>query len=309
VLITAVLLAPAAATCIVLWVAWLRLRRRMRFAGRKKSVLERRWIFLPCAVLAGGTLLALVYARFVEPRWVDVTRLELRVTRPIGGKARFKIVHLSDLHLERLGGLERRVLEIVREERPDLILLTGDYLNERGAQAELVAFLSALEAPHGVYGVAGNWDGKFPIADLFENAKVRLLRDDYESVADGSLLLVGLDYIPHRTARELTRGASPGSYKILLHHSPEAVDALGGAPFDLFLCGHTHGGQVRLPLLGPLVPTHRYDAGRYFITPPATGNPGGTGMYVNRGIGCLGTGPRVRFFCRPEVVVIELAAP
>jgi predicted MPP superfamily phosphohydrolase len=206
--------------------------------------------------------------------------------------------------------VERRVVDIVRAERPDLILMTGDYMNQQGAQAGFVEFLAALEAP--VYGVAGNWDGKFPVAELFENGKAKLLRDDYESVAGGDILLVGLDYVQHRSARELVAGASPASYKILMHHSPDAVDSLGGAPFDLFLCGHTHGGQVRLPFYGAVLTMtqqgKRFEMGRYFIAPPATGNPAGTGMYVNRGIGCSGAGPRVRFLCRPEVAVIELVA-
>jgi hypothetical protein len=304
---------PTAAWAITLLRAWVWLRRLTMPGKPPRTWVERPRLWVPCAVVAVLSAAVGSWAWLIEPDRIEVTRLELATTRPIGGKKRFKIVHLSDLHLERIGERERRVVQAVAAEHPDLIVLTGDYLNHRGAEAELVTLLQQLSAPQGVFGVAGNWDGKFPIPELFSNAGLTLLRDDYRLVAGGDLLIVGLDYIGHRRARDLAAGASDKSYKLLLHHSPDAVDELRGAPFDLFLCGHTHGGQVRLPFYGALVTMaetgKRYEMGRYFIPPGESGNPAGTGMYVNRGIGMSGFGPPVRFWCRPEVAVIELVVP
>jgi hypothetical protein len=315
-IIATLILVPLAAAGVLLGAAWrklLRLRRQRDDA--KRAWVERAWAWGPAlgvVLLSAG---AVAYAREIEPRRVGVTRVEIRAGRPVGAGPRYRIVHLSDLHFDRTGERERRVLEIVRAAKPDLVLLTGDYLNVRGAAADLVGFLGELKAAarHGVYGVGGNWDGKFPIAELFESAGAVWLRDDYALVRTGGardVLLVGLDWHPSRPARELFAGASADSYKILLHHSPDAVDELAGTPADLFLCGHTHGGQVRLPGWGALITmtrlNKRYEMGRYRVEPPATGNPRGTDMFVSRGVGMSGIGPRLRFLCPPEVAVIEL---
>jgi len=292
----------------------LHLRRRHGLVGAPRRI-ERRLVWIPCAAILVGFIACVAYAFLVEPHWVEVTRTEIAVDRPVLGQPRFRIVHLSDLHLEGgLGRRERAVIERVRELKPHLIVLTGDYMNDRGSQNDLVNFLKALEAPHGVWAVGGNWDGKFPTADLFASGGHRYLQDDYEllEAGGGRLLIVGQDWPGGKSLAQLVDGASPDAYRLFLQHSPDAVDELPRGSVDLMLCGHTHGGQVRLPLYGALVTLtrqgKRFEQGLYRVAPPATANPRGTAVYVSRGIGMTGIAPRLRFLARPEVAVIELVA-
>ncbi|HLF93755.1 MAG TPA: metallophosphoesterase [Planctomycetota bacterium] len=227
------------------------------------------------------------------------------------GRERFRLVHLSDLHLERTGRRERRMIELVREAKPDLILLTGDYMNVREGAVALGEVLRALGEVAPVYGVPGNWDTKFETGRLFQMAGATLLVDDTALIErDGrKLRLVGQEVDPKKPLRELLRGLDDGATTIFMHHKPDAVDDLRarepGQRVDLFLCGHTHGGQVRLPLWGAVITLSkyhkRYECGLYDVE--------GVPMYVSRGVGCEGSSaPRVRFLCRPEVAVIDLVS-
>jgi len=304
-------LLPVASLLLVLSRLWCLYARRTRLLSGAPRLVERRAVWASAAACLGLSAACAGYALFVEPQWIEVTRIEVAVPRALLGRERLRIVHLSDLHLEGFGARERSVIEAVREAAPHLIILTGDYMNEGGAQNDLVNFLKSIEAPHGVFGVGGNWDGKWPVAELFASAGATYLRDDWRLVG-GDVLLVGQDYHATKSLAELLEGASDGPYRVFLHHSPDAVDELARGRVDLFLCGHTHGGQVRLPFYGALLTMtrhgRRYEQGRYGVAPPASAHPDGTTMYVNRGVGMSGFGPRVRFLARPEVAIIDLVA-
>lgn len=320
-----IFVAPVAAGLVCAWWVWVRvLRKRGMIAPEERILVERPWFILPGLVLLVLYVLAFLWGTLVEPDWVQVTRTEIRVSRPVLGEPRFRIVHLSDLHLEGEGARERELIRLVRKQKPHLILLTGDYLNTHRSAGTLVKLLTAMEAPFGIYGVPGNWDRKFEISALFRgvaeqrNAETPLLlKEDYKLIQhEGSkLLLLGLELTPHRSLSELLKGASPDAYRIFLAHSPDAVDQVRSLPpgqhVDLFLCGHTHGGQVRLPLWGAVIVLSRhhkkYEMGHYRIPPPDDAVQHETHMYVNRGVGMEGgIVPRVRFLCRPEVALIEL---
>ncbi|MBI3856236.1 MAG: metallophosphoesterase family protein [Planctomycetes bacterium] len=193
--------------------------------------------------------------------------------------------------------------------KPQLILLTGDYMNVREGAAALSEVLHALKADYGVYGVEGNWDTKFLTADLFKRADATLLVDDTHVLERNGrrLRLVGQAMTPGRPLKELLPPKDDGAATIFLHHLPDAVDELKardpGQRVDLFLCGHTHGGQVCLPFWGAVITLSKYhkkyERGRY----DADGVP----MIVSRGVGSGGGGiPHVRFLARPEVGVIDL---
>ena len=214
------------------------------------------------------------------------------------------------------------MVERVREAKPDLILLTGDYINVREGAVALDEVLGALRRIAPVYGVPGNWDSKFTTAEIFRRAgKSALSDEDFRRttcmlIVDDSILveregfklrLVGQDVYSKKPLKELLRGLNDGAYTIFLHHKPDAVDELHGREpgqrVDLFLCGHTHGGQVRLPLWGAVITLSKYhkrfERGLYEFE--------GVPMYVSQGVGCQGgSAPPVRFLCRPEVAVIDL---
>jgi predicted MPP superfamily phosphohydrolase len=309
-LLTLIFSLPLLAGLVVLsWLSY-RLARRWKLMPRDKKVfVDRRWVILPSVAFLGLYGLCFAYGTLIEASWVQTTHTEIRVKEPVLGFDRFRIVQLSDLHLDRIGRREERMMEQIREAKPQLIVLTGDYMNVREGAVALSEILGALEAPFGVVGIEGNWDTKFGLADLFHRAKATYLVDDTLVLErEGRRLrLVGLGNVPGRPLKSLLPPADDGVPTVFLHHMPDAVDELRrrepGQRVDLFLCGHTHGGQVCLPFWGAVITLSRfhkkYERGLYDVD--------GVPMYVNRGLGSGGGGvPHVRFLSRPEVAVIDL---
>jgi len=298
--------------CLLGVASWLscRLARKFKRLPRDKKLwIERPWAIRPIVAVLAVYALCFAYGTLIEADWVQTTRTEIKVREPVLGYDRFRIVHLSDLHLERIGRREYRMMEQVAAAKPHLILLTGDYMNVREGAMALSEVLGALKADHGVFGVEGNWDTKFLTSDLFQRAKTTFLVDDTRVIEkDGRRLrLVGQGMTPARPLKELLPPADDGAYTIYLHHVPDAVDELrsrdGGQRVDLFLCGHTHGGQVCLPGWGAVITLSKYhkkyERGLYDVD--------GVPMYVSRGVGSGGgAAPAVRFLSRPEVAVIDL---
>lgn len=300
-----------AALVLVLWAVQKMGKRRGDIPLDKNSWVENRWVLRSAAGYLAVYAACLAYGALIEAHWIEVTRTDLKVDRPVLGYDRFRIVHLSDLHLEGIGRREQRMVEAVREARPHLILLTGDYMNVRGAGPALIEVLRSLgpSAVHGVYGVGGNWDTKFVTRDLFKAAGAVYLEDDTRLLErEGrKLRLVGHAIYPNRSLRELLGGLKDDAATIYLQHKPDAVDELRDRDpeqrVDLFLCGHTHGGQVCLPFWGAVITLSKfhkkYERGLYRVD--------GVPMYVNRGVGVEGGAvPRVRFLARPEVAVLDL---
>ncbi len=260
-------------------------------------------------------LLALeVDAFYVEPFALQTEHLSIvapGLSRPL------RLVQLSDLHIERLTRREEEVLSRLEALRPDLIVLTGDYLNldnlgDPVAQSQAREFLARLHAPLGVYAVSGNVDGPETMRLLFEGLDIVVLDDRVEHLsAAGELALVGVsnrEWGRDAAALErLVESLPPEAFVLLLYHTPDLVETAAAAGVDLYLAGHTHGGQVRLPFYGAVLTFSaygkRYEAGLYRVGP--------TTLYVSRGIGMEGFWytPRVRFLCPPEVVVVELQPP
>jgi hypothetical protein len=252
------------------------------------------------------------YALAVEPFNLQTTRLDVVTHNPPVRPVR--ILHLTDLHIERITPREREILERADEMQPDLIVLTGDYLstsntNDPVAWQEMRQMLSGLRAPLGVYAVNGNTDSPRAMQEIFSGLEVRLLQDEIIRLPlpDRELYLVGLSFqhwerdraALHHLAQEIPAGET----RILLYHTPDLAESASAAGFDLYLAGHTHGGQIRLPFYGALVTLSRYgkryEMGHYTL--------GKTHLYVSRGIGMEGwIAPRARFLCSPEIVEITL---
>lgn len=264
---------------------------------------------------------ALIWGAFIEPFRLQLTHLTIQSDRMPAGSPPIRCLQISDLHLERLTRRESRLLELARQANPDFIVITGDYLNlsyveDAQAQAEARRLLRQLSAPYGVYAILGS-----PTVDradiapaLFEGLPIRLLRDERLSLEvgeKGRLTLLGLTcshQIPIDAQRleRLVQAAPDDRPQILLYHSPDLMPQAAGCALDLYLCGHTHGGQVRLPLFGALLTSShlgkRYEMGHY--------QEGRTHLYVSRGVGLEGlSAPRVRFLAPPEITLITLTPP
>ncbi|MBN2387655.1 MAG: metallophosphoesterase [Anaerolineales bacterium] len=262
-------------------------------------------------VIQVSLLVLAFYGLYVEPFRLGVTHLQ--VTSPALLPDRpLRILQISDLHVERISPREREVLVQAEALRPDLIVLTGDYVNldyidDPVAWADARAVLAQLRAPYGVYAVLGTVDRPQVVTAIFDGLEIRLLTDKVEVLAlpGGDLILVGISTGPgdDQVLYDLTAENPPGNYTLLLYHTPDLIEPAVRRGVDLYLAGHTHGGQIRLPFYGALVTFSeygkQYEMGEYHL--------GATTLYVSRGLGMEGWGmPRMRFLCPPELVLVEL---
>jgi len=275
----------------------------MPTTDRRRILSRRRFLAFGAAGLAAAGLADTLW---IEPHGVRVEELAL----PTGQHGRpVRLVQISDLHLEAFDSYFQQVAELVNGLSPDLIVLTGDYLEEERNIRAVLDFLRQLRAPQGVYAVQGNWEywSRLEGENLrrhFLGTGVRLLineRADLE-INGQRLSLLGLDYPSSSDQlRRLQEQADPARFNLLLSHVPGFAHEQLERYIGLILCGHTHGGQVRLPLLPPLyLPRYsgRFVAGLYQV------GRYGTLLYVTRGIGTSVL--PVRLNCRPEITVITL---
>lgn len=258
-------------------------------------------------------------AAIVEPGQLALARLAVTTDRLPAGSTPLCILHISDLHIERLGRRESRLLDLVASAAPDFIFLTGDYVNlsfnrDPVTHGQVRELLGQLTAPGGVFAVLGSPAVDLPdvVPPLFADLPVRLLRNEaveLTSPAGQTIQLIGLDCrhdiaVDTLALDDATAAVIGGGPRFLLYHSPELMPQAVERGFDLYLCGHTHGGQVRLPFIGAVLTSsklgRRYVMGHY--------HEGRTHLYVSRGVGFEGLGaPRVRFRCPPEMTLVELS--
>ena len=269
------------------------------------------------AVQALGVVL-LYWGAVVEPSRLSLTELEVAVEGLPAGSAPIRLLHITDLHVERLTVREEAVLALAKQTRPDVILITGDYVNlsyngDAKTHADVRELLRRLKAPYGVYATLGSppVDLREHVPGLFEDVPVPLLRDEGVRIdlGDGRrLALLGVECTHHldedraRLAR-LAKEAPDDVPRVLLYHSPELMPEAVEHGLDLYLCGHTHGGQVRLPLYGAVITSSQL--GRSYVMGHYP--RGRTHLYVSRGIGFEGlSAPRVRFLAPPEMTLVTL---
>ncbi len=260
------------------------------------------------------TVGGLIYARFVEPAWPQVVRLEFNLPRLAPEFDGYRIVHISDLHVDEYMSPARlaRFMRLVNEQNPHTIAITGDFVNHEAERfAPMIVTALRLLKPHDVsVAVLGNHDHETNPASIrwaLEQADVRDLSNTVHTLRrDGAELhFAGVDSVWSAVDRLdlVLAQLPPHGAAVLVTHEPDFAD-IGAATgrFDLQLSGHSHGGQVRLPVFGPPRLTRlgeKYYTGRYDV--------GEMILYANHGLGMLP--PRVRFMCRPEITLITLRAP
>lgn len=239
-----------------------------------------------------------------------------------------RIAQLTDLHASWMvdNGLFRHAAQLVAELRPDVIVLTGDFISgstkflgghvgefDSAALEESLAALSSLRAPLGIYGVLGNhdfWSGAVAIEAIMRRYTdaigVQWLRNRRVTVTrrGASIDLLGVDdyWEPSCSLDTALRARDPRRVRILLSHNPdinEEIESLG-ARVDLVISGHTHGGQVVVPLVGQPVMPSKFGQ-RYRVGLVADGT---RQTFIGRGIGHL-VAP-VRIDCPPEVALLTL---
>ncbi len=232
----------------------------------------------------------------------------------------YRIAHVSDLHNDEMGENNEKLLALLRETKPDMIAMTGDLIDSRRTNVDIVlqfAKKAVQIAP--CYYVTGNHEARVSEYDELKNGLTELgvtvLEDTRVDVEQNGeiLTLIGINDPSFKTdnlfgddasvaetqLQELTKESD--GFIVLLSHRPELLEVYAKSNIDLALSGHAHGGQFRLPFIGGLIAPNQglfpeYDAGLY--------TDGDTNMIVSRGIG--NSIFPFRFNNRPEVVLIEL---
>ena len=206
--------------------------------------------------------------------------------------------------------LVEKAVQTVNELTPDLILLTGDYVLAKAETIfDLAPALARMDARYGIYGILGNhdlWTNAKVVQKGLEDVGIPVLINNGLSldIEGSSLFLAGLDdgWSGHPNLDTALERCPTNASAIVMMHEPDFVDTIAqDTRVSLQLSGHTHGGQVRVPGIGPVaLPKfgRKYDIGLHQV--------GQTMMYVNRGLGVIG--PPVRFRCRPEITELTLVS-
>lgn len=273
--------------------------------------------FIRLAAAAGVAAIA-VDSFLVEPNHPRVVRREIGLRRWPAQLEGFTIALLSDLHYDRHFSAHplKAAIGMVNDLRPDLIVLTGDFVTmpSFGGDDEVAAgnaepcaeLLRQMRATHGLWAVLGNHDCDTD-ANRVTNA---LLSQGIEVLGNRSVpieskgarfWLSGLDDVISRTSNlnAALEDIPRDEATVLLVHEPDFADHVAKRPVDLQLSGHSHGGQVRVPLLPPLYLPHmgrKYPLGLYKIGPLT--------LYTNPGLGTIGL--PIRLNCPPEITLLTV---
>lgn len=283
------------------------------------AVLRIPFTFIPGAmgilIQSLGTILVL-YGFYFEPLRLKVTSQSL-ISSKLKSDNPIRMLQISDLHLERITERERQLNKIIKNLHPDLILFTGDFLNisyldDPTALSQVREVISEWSAPFGVYAVSGSPAVDLPelMPKILDGMNIRRLDNECLplDIHGSQLDLIGLT-CSHKPFMDITslntvlESSHPAWFKLFLYHTPDLAPDAAEIGIDLMLSGHTHGGQVRLPVFGALFSGSLY--GRKFQSGPYP--IGDMLLYISRGLGMEGlAAPRVRFLCQPELVLWQL---
>lgn len=281
---------------------------------RKKRRHPLRWLIALLVLAAGG------WFWFQWQCWgLQVTHTGAELDRLPQAFDGYKIVHLSDLHGHEYGQGSEELLALVRAQEPDLIVVTGDLIDQEGQLRMIPALAKGLAAIAPSYYVTGNHEWAVgtgtvkQLKSLLAQCGVTPLSNQYEVLERGGsqIVLAGVDdpngYADQITPEELharIEGDAPGLFTLLLAHRNDRFGQYAAAGYDFVMSGHGHGGIVRLPFVGGLLGTNRqlfpdWTAGLYTL--------GDSTLFVSRGLG-NNTVPfqGFRVFNRPEVAVVTL---
>ncbi|MEG1404297.1 MAG: metallophosphoesterase [Oscillospiraceae bacterium] len=232
----------------------------------------------------------------------------------------FRIVQLSDLHLSEFGRGNSRLIEKVSEQKPDIIVLTGDFLEKRAQKKtgehteKLRPLFEGLKKIAPCYFVSGNHEwasGEIPeLTALLSELEIKYLHNEFVLLEreNEHIALAGVEdpngpadmKRPNELA-EIIKTNNPDIFTLMLAHRNDFAVKYPDLPVNLILCGHAHGGVVRLPAVGGVFGTEldffpKYDAGHF--------NEGGYDLIISRGLG--GYVPMPRLFNNPEIVTVIL---
>ncbi|MDD5251081.1 MAG: metallophosphoesterase [Patescibacteria group bacterium] len=261
------------------------------------------------AVLAVVFWLAVVYGSFIAPRFLTVKEYPVALGET---GAHLRVAIVSDMHFGPYKGLAwaEKVVRATNDAQPDLIILDGDLVTTAAGTAAFSAF-RGFRAPLGVWAVLGNYDyrvGAVTVRERLGSVGVKTLVNRAIQLPDvvedhPQTWLIGIDDMEygHDDWDKALAGVPDNAFRIVVAHSPDAVRTAEVNNVQLLIAGHTHGGQIRLPLVGPIARLpisigQEYDQGLFRY--------GRTQLFITPGVG--ESGPRARLFSRPEISVLDV---
>ena len=293
--------------------------RRLRGRAEIASPGRRDFLAQTASVVTAAPFLAGAYGLLYGRLNLETVERPIRLANLPPAFHGFRIAQLSDIHIGPFMPEEqiRKFAGIANVLKPDLIVLTGDYVTfDAGTQFAVVEALAGLRAPFGVYACLGNHDAWAGVEDsisgLFAARAVRMLRGARVPITVGGdwFNLIGVDFQSRhrfgpsapvkRILGNIESLIARGRVNILLSHNPDTFDRAAALGIDLSMAGHTHGGQAALEFISPEIAPTR------LVTPYVAGffrKPGGQ-LYVNRGIGTIGV--PIRIGAPPEITVYQL---
>jgi uncharacterized protein len=291
----------------LVFIFWILKQKRLSFL--------KRFSFVFLALLAWGVIF---YGSFLEPKRIIIKQEFIELNSNPRDKLRVAII--SDIHVGpyKKAGFVKKVVDQIKEQNPDIVLMLGDYIYDSADEVEYLSPLSELTNEFTTYAVIGNHDYDLSSPKIIEDRRlakvvkdklndlgVIVMENESRPINSGRLWLAG--------AKELWTGGvtidqavsnrnKRSNATILLTHNPDLASTI--TPDDdikLVLAGHTHGGQIRLPLMGPIGPIpdelgQQYDKGFFEIND--------TPVYITSGLG--ESGPRARLFNPPEIIMMEI---
>ena len=281
-------------------------------------IARRRFLKAAVALAVAGAGTA-TYASCIEPTWVEVTEADLPVPGlPPAWEGR-RLAHVTDLHLGPLVPADylARCLHRTADLDPDLVVVTGDFvtIGRENYGPRAARLFRDLAPPLGVFACLGNHDyglthrvrqavGPSPVAVALGEVGVRVLSNESVRLTreGGDLWIAGVEdaWSGRCDPAKAMADVPPGAPAVMLCHNPDEAESLAAAGCRAILSGHTHGGQIDLPLIGaPILPVRHRDRYR------GVHRVDGAWLYVNRGLGWLW---QVRLGCRPEIALFTLRA-
>jgi uncharacterized protein len=266
-----------------------------------------RWLFLLIFCI-------LLYAKVIEPNWIEIKSLQLTLPHLASEFNGYRIVQISDIHRDQWMNTRRlkRIVHLVNQQHPDLIAITGDLVTRNLPRLipSLKPALEELTPRDRTVAVLGNHDHENDtkaIIKILKQSGVFDLNNTVYTLQRGNAILniAGVDDVGMGKDRLdlVLQQLPPQGAAILLAHEPDfANTSAATARFDLQLSGHSHGGQIRLPFIKPLILPpwgEKYYSGEYEV--------GKMFLYTNRGVGM--TGLHLRLFARPEITIFTLSSP
>jgi hypothetical protein len=243
------------------------------------------------------------YGYFYARRAIEITRETLPVENLAAGLAGLRIGFITDVHRSRWvsAGDVVRAVDLLMAEKPDLIVLGGDYVTwgDRQFVGPSAEALGALSAPHGVFGILGNHDDDHDMPAALTARGVQMLKDARTrlSINNEQLELVGIRFWTKKPADIAAAMRGAQGTVVLLAHDPRRLTEAQSLKIPLVLSGHTHGGQVVLPVAGAVAATK-------FPVVSGSARQGGTTIFVSRGVGTVYV--PIRINCPPEVALLTL---